>query len=151
MTNMPSILTTKKTGIANFKLLDAMKTREWQVSDFSEDAITYIDGFECFVCNSAIKKRKKRENGLYTIEVEPLIANSNHYNCQYPKPLVKRTNGNTWWKDMLLVWRQTATTEKRRMKSISIAISEGKGQSEVTKAYNNVTVLDPSEYDLSNE
>ena len=138
----------KQTGITNFKLLDAMKTREWQVSDFSEDAITYIDGFECFVCNSAIEKRKRRENGL---EVEPLIANSNHYNCQYPKPLVKRTNGNTWWKDMLLVWRQTATTEERRMKSISKAISEGKGQSEVTKAYNNVTVLDPSEYNLSNE
>ena len=52
---------------------------------------------------------------------------------------------------MLLVWRQTATTEERRMTSISKAISEGKGQSEVTKAYNNVTVLDPSEYDLSNE
>ena len=49
------------------------------------------------------------------------------------------------------MWWQTATTEKKRMESISKAITERKGQSEVTKTYNNVTVLDPLEYDLSNE
>lgn len=125
----------KQAGIANVKLIDAVEKRGWQINDYTSGSITHIDSFECFICNKAIEKR----TGL---ETRPLVANSSHYNCQYPQPLVKRVKTDAWWKDMLPVWRQAMSTERKRMIAITKAIKEGKGQSEVESAYNSVKLSD---------
>ncbi|XP_011403752.1 PREDICTED: alpha-(1,3)-fucosyltransferase 11-like [Amphimedon queenslandica] len=139
----------KHYGITNLRLLDTMNDREWRVNDYSPGAINHIDGFECFVCNKAIEKRKAAKTGT---KLEPLIASRDHYDCEFPKPLVKRRKKPlTWWTDMLYIWRQVAVREKKKMAAITVGIREGKSQDDIGKLYDSVKVTNSSEYRLTSK
>jgi hypothetical protein len=126
-------LSFKENGITNPKLLNIMNNREWSVNVRTPNNIDHIGGFECYICNLVTQKKKERMKGL---PVQPLIANTDHYKCQYPKPLVKRKKSAFWWKDMLMAWRQIASREKQIVESIAAVIRNGGDQDEVNKAYN---------------
>ena len=136
----------KHYGVTNLNLIETMNSREWGMDgDHDIRYINHIEGFECYVCDQVIERRAMKKKGLH---VDPLIAHRNHYACEYPKPMVKRQKTVTWWKDMLLFWRQVASQEKCRVTEVAKAISSGKNQNEVTLAYNNAQVLN-DEYRLA--
>ena len=139
----------KMYGASNMRLINTMNNREWTINNYLPGETNHIDGFECFVCNKAIEKRKKLKSSE---KLEPLIANRDHYDCEFPKPLVKRQRKPLmWWTDMLLVWRQLAVGEKIKMAAISTGIKEGKGQSDITSLYNSQKIANSMDYRLSSD
>lgn len=79
-----------KNKITNMKLINVIQQRKWSVEELS-----YLDYFECFVCNSVHNLLK----GTYT----PKTVTKNHYNCEIPvSPLIKKPNNSNWWVD---AWR----------------------------------------------
>ena len=135
----------KKVGVTNTRLLKHMHERGWVVNEYGEEKFNHIEGFECFVCDKIIEKLTRQKHGIY---IRPLIADHNHYDCEYPKPLIKRRKSVTWWKDMLLVWRQIASSEGYKVKAVAEAIKKGKETSEVAAVYKNTQIKDSMEYRL---
>ena len=77
----------KRTGVTNKQLLDNFHRREWVVDGKGEGG-NFIDGFECFVCDTLHKRRKQERSNLR--EVQRMVANSSHYHCLPPTPSVLR-------------------------------------------------------------
>lgn len=83
----------KRTGVTNKRLLDHFHRREWVVDGKGEGG-NFIDGFECFVCDT-LHKRKK-QGLLHTNAVTGrgqelrMVANSSHYRCLAPTPSIRR-------------------------------------------------------------
>lgn len=75
----------KKSGVKNPLLLQFVGKREWVV-DYIEPGINFIDGFECFVCDSVYKRARLVSAGE---NPQPLVANHDHYNCPMPEPALK--------------------------------------------------------------
>lgn len=78
-------LSFKKTGVTNQRLLDHFRRRNWVVDGEGEGG-NFIDGFECFVCDTLHKRRQvlKRRR-----KVQQMVANSSHYHCLPPTPSVR--------------------------------------------------------------
>ena len=132
-------------GIANKQLLEHLENREWAVNDRT-GKLNFVDGFQCHICDTIHDRKTKIKEG---VEVKPLIANHDHYNCEYPKPLIKRKKQMFWWKDEVVFWRHIATKERYRIKAVSEAIHKGGNQKNVTTAYKNAEkLIDSSEFKL---
>ena len=119
----------KKNGVTNERLLKHMKERDYYIHN-APGKRDMVDGFECTVCNT-IHERKSIGR-----RPEPLIANQSHYNCQYPRPLIKRQRTKKWWKDEIVFWRQVASTEHHRVKAVAQAIASGGDSRNVNVAAN---------------
>eukprot|EP00794_Sanderia_malayensis_P007118 gene7118-7922_t len=72
-------LSFKKKGITNRKLIEHMERRPWGVNDFNK--MSFITGFECFICDQIHKNRKLIKNGKSPMV---FVSNNTHYGC--PKP-----------------------------------------------------------------
>lgn len=78
----------KRTGVTNKRLLDHFHRREWVVDGKGEGG-NFIDGFECFVCDT-LYRRKKEGTGKRQEQELRMVANSSHYHCLHPTPSVRR-------------------------------------------------------------
>jgi hypothetical protein len=78
----------KRTGVTNKRLLSNLQQREWVVDGKGEGG-NFIDGFECFVCDT-LHKRKKQETDPRVRKKPLMVADSSHYHCLPPTPSVMR-------------------------------------------------------------
>lgn len=72
-------LSYKKKEIANQRLIEHLKNRPWGVNDFYK--MSFITGFECFVCDQIHRNRKLKKQGKRTNDY---ISNAEHYGCPVP-------------------------------------------------------------------
>ena len=70
------LLSWKRTGITNQRLVQHMKEREWYINRW--DKLNFIDGFECYVCDRIHERQQKTAKRR---PLDPIIANSDHYSC----------------------------------------------------------------------
>lgn len=70
----------KKGGVINQKLLEHMEHRAWSTTDESP---SFVNGFECFVCDRLHENLKRQKNGLPIIKH---VANQDHFGC--PRPVL---------------------------------------------------------------
>ncbi|XP_062607946.1 alpha-(1,3)-fucosyltransferase 10-like [Saccostrea cucullata] len=88
----------KKTGIKNQYLLKILKEREWAINDYtSNDAINFIDGFECFVCKRIHENIQREKKGKEKLKFQATV---DHYGCPAPSKFDdngKRTLKNDDW------------------------------------------------------
>lgn len=88
----------KKTGITNQHLLNILKEREWSINDYnSNNAINFIDGFECFVCKRIHENIQREKKGEKKLKFQATV---DHYGCPAPSKFDengKRTLKNDDW------------------------------------------------------
>lgn len=88
----------KKSGITNKLLLSLLKDREWSINDYvSNNAINFIDGFECFVCKRIHENIQREKEGKEKLKFQATI---DHYGCPAPAKFDdkgKRTLYNDDW------------------------------------------------------
>ncbi|XP_076046459.1 GDP-fucose protein O-fucosyltransferase 3-like [Oratosquilla oratoria] len=78
--------------ISNTLLKKTMENRPWGVGDLYKD--TFIDQFECFVCNQILSRHDGRRSGEF-------VARLDHYGCPAPtNPLSGRENRESQWVEM---------------------------------------------------
>eukprot|EP00106_Octopus_bimaculoides_P006289 XP_014773731.1 PREDICTED: alpha-(1,3)-fucosyltransferase 10-like [Octopus bimaculoides] len=74
----------KKTGITNKYLKDLMAHREWYSSDegvMQYNGISYIEGFQCFVCQRIHKNMRLEKEGKMPKVYQATLE---HYGCPAP-------------------------------------------------------------------
>nr|XP_022313367.1 alpha-(1,3)-fucosyltransferase 10-like [Crassostrea virginica] len=72
----------KKSGITNKLLLSLLKDREWAINDYmTNDAINFIEGFECFVCKRIHENIQREKEGKKKLKYQATI---DHYGCPAP-------------------------------------------------------------------
>lgn len=105
----------KRSGIRNQKLLTTLKTREWGVNDFSK--ISFVTGFECFICNRMHKNRKALTAGRDRLQ---FIASSKHYGCPKPRVYDYASPPRTeyWERDSWLVEYDEAKHQAKYLRSV---------------------------------
>ncbi|KAL4648864.1 alpha-(1,3)-fucosyltransferase 11-like [Arapaima gigas] len=74
--------------VTNGRLLEALQSREWGVSDMSKP--NYLNGFECFVCNKenqrlTAQRAQRRAPATHTA-LPPRMADNSHMGCPLPSP-----------------------------------------------------------------
>ena len=119
----------KKDGITNKQLLEHMQHRDYHVKGNTKPDL--VDGFECAVCNKIYERKESGDN------FKPVLADHSHYDCQYPRPSIKRRTTNSLSKDTLMFWRQVASLEFYRAKAVAKVISSGGNSDDVQQAYEN--------------
>ena len=130
----------KRTGVTNPLLLGTMRVRQWVV-DYIEEGINFIEGFECHVCDSIHRRMRLESDGL---EPKPLIANSDHYNCLMPEPVLNRREGSDVKgptaeeaRGELSYWRYVARCSARKGSALWRAIAGGSTAEAVAEALHN--------------
>lgn len=134
-------LSFKKNGVTNKLLLDTFNSREWAVDGEGEGG-NFIEGFECFICNTLYERRnltKKGMRGYFS------IANSSHYDCPRPRhALGDKTRGVSDKLKGLVTrgseveqWVWEAKCAEKTAKLASTAISRKQNQQQLDKVITN--------------
>ena len=129
----------KKTGVTNDLLLNTMKEREWSIKIKSREDINMVESFECYTCNKIHEMLQQPEE-----ERQPMIADSSHYECEFPRPSVKYTTSER--REETLFWRQVAKIAEHQSKAIRRGVEERMCKEEFSamydKALENLTIND---------
>ena len=131
----------KRTGITNSRLLDHLNARNWVVDSNDGEGESFIDGFECFVCNK-LHERKGLQDHLAKQESETLhriIANTSHYHCLSPKPFLPKYQSVDDRSDddsmmYLQHWSRMEKCALDRARIASEAVSNGSDQKQLDEA-----------------
>ena len=110
----------KSTGITNGKLLTRLRQREWGVNNLYR--MSFITGFECFICDRVHKNRKMlNEKG----EKQQFMADSKHYGCPKPKVYEFESSPGTeaWERDTWQFEYDEARKQARELREIIFKMS----------------------------
>ena len=130
-------LSFKKEGVTNERLLKHYRAREWVVDGESEsggEGTNFIEGFECFVCDSLHRRRR-------TNDQETMIANTSHYQCLSPRPWVQLFDQNRREKDDLESWLSTEKHSEILSKKMYELIGQGVNQDRLLKVITHLGLL----------
>ena len=129
----------KRTGVTNPLLLRHARERGWIV-DYIEEGINFIEGFECFVCDTIHRRMKTASKGQ---DPPAIIASRDHYNCPLPEPSLQ-LEGETFEekkKQMreharmeLEYWRYVSLCSELKGRALHDTLSCGGMQEEINKA-----------------
>lgn len=125
-------LSFKRDGVTNKRLLDHYHAREWGVdgeleAGETEERMNFIDGFECFVCDTLHERRKSHDNSM-------MVANNSHFQCLSPRSWVKHSDLNSEERDNLNVWTSTEKSAKKTAKVVVDLIGQGADQKRLNEA-----------------
>ncbi len=130
-------LSFKKDGVTNKRLLEHYKAREWVVdgeSDSGEEGINFIEGFECYICDTLHRRRKTSDHSLR-------IANTTHYQCASPRSWVEPSDQNSIEKDDMESWLSTEHYSKAVAKKVYEMIGEGVTQEKLLQQMKELNFL----------
>ena len=104
----------KKHGITNGKLLKRIKSREWGVNDLEK--MSFITGFECFVCDRLHENKIRLEMGKQIIHH---MASIEHYGCPEPKMYHFQSppQSETWERETWQLEYNDAVVEAQKLRT----------------------------------
>ena len=122
----------KKIGVTNKRLLDDYHAREWVVDEQLEAGETkertnYIEGFECFVCDTLHERKKSHDNHV-------MVADNSHYNCLSPRAWVSDEEQTQQEISDLDMWISVENIAKITSETMVEVISQGADQKKLNKA-----------------
>ena len=132
----------KRTGVKNTLLLKHAKERDWVV-EYIEEGIDFIEGFECFACNTIHQRMKMTSEGQHP---PPLVANHSHYHCPLPEPSLPLEGGSFAEKKSqmrrsarseLEFWRYVTQCSELKANALQAVLSHGGTKTEVNEALSN--------------
>lgn len=90
-------------SISNNNLISALEQRTWGVGEEQNSKGSFIDAFECFVCDQVYQHHKRAKMGKF-------IANKSHYGCPVPQSMLSHLeNENNFWVEQ---WYKSETEAK---------------------------------------
>ena len=118
----------KKEGITNQRLLQDLKERPWSFDDAPGKYHSFVDAFECKVCDYAYEVQRKRKRG----EKVTRMASRADFNCRPPARALRASAGVK----SLMYAKMWARSERCSHKTAPLI------HKAVTRGYNNAQILD---------
>ncbi|KAB7501876.1 Alpha-(1,4)-fucosyltransferase [Armadillidium nasatum] len=79
--------------VSNTILIEFMEQRTWGINEDQEHQGTFVDAFECFICDQISKFHNVAKSGSF-------VANKSHYGCPIPKVVLNSSSANNeFWEE----------------------------------------------------